>query len=65
MTIIVLELGIAAVNEPANRRRTKCSSSFFKYIWDRQSDSFFALMLTKDACQTRRLFQKACVKVLK
>lgn len=26
---------------------------------------FFALMLTKDACQNRRLFQKACVKVLK
>lgn len=41
MTISVLELGIAVVNQPANRRRTKCSCSFSKYIWDRENDNLF------------------------
>lgn len=65
MTISVLELGIAVVNQPANRRRTKCSCSFSKYIWDRENDNFFFTlnsMLTKDVCKTIRLFQKIYVK---
>lgn len=64
MTISVLELGIAVVNQPANRRRTKCSCSFSKYIWDRENDNLFWLnsMLSKDVCKTRRLLQKINVK---
>lgn len=63
MTISVLELGIAVVNQPANR--TECACSFSKYIWDRKNDFFFfffTLMLTKDVCKTRRLFQKVYAK---
>lgn len=40
MTMSVLELSIAVVNQPANRR-TRCSCSFSKYIWERENDNFF------------------------
>lgn len=58
MTISVLELGIAVVNQPANRRRTECSCSFSKYIWDRENDNFFDSNAYKRCLQNQKTFSE-------